>query len=452
MLGLETRRKRLPRLPLGFHAALIALLALGSGCDPVERGEPPNVLLIVVDTLRADHLGAYGYPLETSPNIDRFAAESLQFDYALSPAPWTSPAMASLFTSTYPSAHGVTRHVRANQMPEDALSPDFTTLAEALSQAGYRTAGVTANAWVSASRGYGQGFDRFETVDYAPAPEVNALAFAAIESLRDAPPFFLYLHYMDLHPPLDPPAELLHRFEAELANHPPAHVSIERMARYDGEIAFFDQSLAALFAHLRELGLYQDMVIALVSDHGFPHMEHGTGRHGFKLHNEDIHVPLLLKVPGRTGEVDDTVSTIDLLPTLLDVAGVEPPAGIQGVSLLDAGQLAQRRELGVFSENTVRNNHRSFSRDGLKLILELDKAAHEEVSEADERGVVGLYRSREDYDERDRVLDGAAYSLLHGLLWQTYQESLEIQRSITPAQTELDDATIEELRRLGYVE
>ena len=156
-------------------------------------------------------------------NIDRFAAENLQFHYALSPAPWTSPAMASLFTSTYPSAHGVTQHVSANRMPEDALSRDFTTLAEALNMAGYRTLGITANAWVSAERGYSQGFARFGTLDYASAVDVNKLAFEAIEELRGSPPFFMYLHYMDPHPPLNPPADLLRRFEAELANHPPAH-------------------------------------------------------------------------------------------------------------------------------------------------------------------------------------------------------------------------------------
>jgi arylsulfatase A-like enzyme len=438
--------------PRVVMAALIAVLAVACSVGPT----PPNVVLIVIDTLRADHLGSYGYPLDTSPNFDRLASESLKFNYAISPAPWTSPSMASLFTGYYPTAHGVTQHVARGRMPDDAISPDLVTLAEVFREGGYTTSGITANAWVSDARGYDQGFDSFDTIDYSTAQVVNTLAFKHLELIQQAQPFFLYVHYMDPHPPLSAPPKLTQIALQLHAALPPDKAirshQIEKIAAYDAEIFFLDHYLGEFLEHLKLAGLYDDMVIAVVADHGYPFNEHGVDTHGFKLHNEDTHVPLLLKLPGRSGEVDQTVSTIDVFPTLARFVGLEVPEGIQGVSLLD--DLDKRRALGAFSENTVRTrNHRSLvTHDARKLILAFDKGAHEVVHREDEKEVVGLFRSREDYGETRPLDDPAQIDGLRARLWSIYDESLARNRLVTPAHAELDARTVEELERLGYVE
>jgi len=450
-----------------LRVARPASLAVAIGCMLGSCAAPdpgPNVLIIVVDTLRADHLGSYGYPLDTSPNLDRFASENLQFEYAISAAPWTSPSVASLFTAYYPTAHGVTQHVAPHRMPDDAISPDWTTLAEAFAAAGYATSGLTSNAWVSSQRGFGQGFDRFEELEYSPANTVNEHAFDHLDQLTHSDaeppvrPFLLYLHYMDPHPPLEAPAELTYRFLDEHAALPGfderAPEQRKAIAAYDAEIFFFDQAMGALFDDLKRRELYDDMAIAVVSDHGFPFMEHGAGWHGFKLHNEDTHVPLLLKLPGAPApsRIDTPVSTIDLYPTLAGIAGVPVPDGLQGVSLLD--QLEQRRTRGAFSENTVMiHNHRSLvSGDAHKLILAYAGRAHRESRREDERAVVGLFRSREDYAEATSLDDPEAIDRMREQLWAVYQESLKLSGGVRPATAPLDDRTIEELRRLGYVD
>ena len=208
----------------------------------------------------------------------------------------------------------------------------------------------------------------------------------------------------------------------------------------------YERNNAALVAEVVML------VVAFVADHGYPFNEHGVDSHGFKLHNEDTHVPLLLKLPGRSGEVDQTVSTIDVFPTLARFVGLEVPEGIQGVSLLD--DLDKRRALGAFSENTVRTrNHRSLvTHDASKLILAFDKGAHEVVHREDEKEVVGLFRSREDYGETRPIDDPAQIDELRARLWSIYDESLARNRLVTPAHAELDARTVEELERLGYVD
>jgi arylsulfatase A-like enzyme len=435
---------------------LVALLAVAAlGIAPVScrtsAGPKPNILLIVIDTLRADHLGAYGYPGGTSPIIDRFAAENIKFNYAISTAPWTSPSVASLFTGTYPTAHGVTQHISRSRMPTDAVSKDFATLAEVLSDAGYRTAGVTANAWVADNRGFAQGFDTFKTINYADAKRVNGIAHELLESLRESTgPFFLYVHYMDPHTPFTPPPKLaklfLRKHREGLSGGGPVRT---KLAKYDAEIRFLDMAIGKLFGYLKSVGLYEDLVIALVADHGRQFMEHGIDGHGHKLHNEETHVPLIIKSGGRREEIDTTVSIIDIYPTLLRIAGLDWPSLVQGVSLLD--DLEQRKQRGVFSEVTVGRNHKAFvTHDARKLVLAFDGLSHEIVSPKDEKGVVGLFESRGDYFEQRPVNDEPMLQELRRRLFETYRESVEINGFVEPETAELRAETIEELKALGY--
>jgi arylsulfatase A-like enzyme len=435
----------------GWAPALLCALGLGAACAAPESH--PNVLLLVVDTLRADHLGTYGYPLETSPVIDRFAAQHLQFDHAVSTAPWTSPSVASLFTGLYPTAHGVDHRLRRNQLPYDAISEDFTTLAEVFAAAGYRTAGVTANAWVSSERGYSQGFQQWIEVRRVRARRINHLGIEFLESWRgSSEPFFLYLHYMDPHPPLRVPREFRELFDADSYDFlPPSAKLRDEAVLYDAEIRYLDTALGELFAYLEEAGLWEDLVVVLVADHGRQFLEHGEWGHGKELYNEETHVPFLLKADGRRGHVESTVSTIDLYPTLLRVAGLGWPGPVQGVALPE--QLELRRERGAFSEVTVRRNHKSFVGPGeLKLVLDFEGQSHDIVDESMEKGVVGLFATRDDHLEQHPLDDPEATQRLRAGLYRQYRESVEIRGSVEPGRGALGAETIEELRHLGYLD
>lgn len=432
-------------------ALLLCALALGTACGAAEPH--PNVLMLLVDTLRADHLGTYGYRLETSPVIDRFAAQHLQFDHAVSTAPWTSPSVASIFTGLYPTAHGVDHHIRRNKMPYDAISEDFTTLAEVFAAAGYRTAGVTANAWVSSERGYAQGFEQWTEARRARARRINELGIQFLESWRGSPaPFFLYLHYMEPHPPLRAPKEFRKLFSGESYDSIPPLPRLQQEAmRYDAEIRYLDTSLGELFAYLEETGLWEELVVVFVADHGRQFLEHGDWGHGNRLHNEETHVPFLLKAGGLRGHVESTVSTIDLYPTLLHVAGLEWSGPVQGVVLPE--QLDLRRERGAFSEVTVRRNHKSFVGPGeLKLILDFEGESHDIVDESMEKGVVGLFATRDDYFEHQPLDDPEATERLRAGLYRQYRESVEIRGSVEPGRGEISPETLEELRHLGYLD
>jgi arylsulfatase A-like enzyme len=229
------------------------------GCTPAVETPPPNVLLIVADRLRADHVGIYGSKHDTSPNLDAFDRENLTFLRPISPAPSTSPAVASLFTSLYPSAHGVASDAVGSGMPNDALVESYTTLAEQFNTAGYATTALIANPWVSRIRGYAQGFDSFVDVaalqkqgDATPTTdELRPMANDELQRLKAAgKPFFYYLHFLDPHSPFSTPSEVVDRFHPQGAKRPkkpnaPGKIS-EQVAQYNAEIFVLDEAVAAV--------------------------------------------------------------------------------------------------------------------------------------------------------------------------------------------------------------
>jgi arylsulfatase len=433
---------------------LLAAVGAGAGCAP-DTAPPPNIVLIVADTLRADHLGVHGYGRDTSPTIDRFARENLWFRRAVSAAPWTSPSIASLFTALYPTAHGTLRSSVRGRVPTDALSREFVTLAERLAASGYATAAITANGWVTRKRGYAQGFDVFLRADGRRAPGLSRMARRQLEQLRgQGRPFFLYLQYMDPHTPHDPPEAMLDRFHPAGAARRPPTTALGRMvdliARYDADVRTLDDGIAALFASLRELGLYDDAVIAFVSDHGEQFYEHGEYGHGRKLHDEEIHVPLVLKAPGQSGVVDDVVSTIDLAPTLLELAGAPPLEAVQGLSLLT--QRAERARRGAFSEGTMRRNHKALvDAKQRKLVLEFPGRA-EEIARPDvEAPPVGLFDlTIRGEKPRDALDDPATQAALERQLRDEYARSRELRSRIERSFVPLDADERARLQALGY--
>jgi arylsulfatase A-like enzyme len=256
------------------------------------------------------------------------------------------------------------------------LDEHVLTMAEILEAAGYRTAAVSPNPWIRPEFGYAQGFESFTVDLLAPAEQITTKGLAAVEQLRaGGVPFFLYLHYLDPHAPYKPPKghDIYQgglpptRFPAPMA---------KDVDHYDGEIHSLDASLGRLFAGLAAEGVYDDLVIVLLGDHGEQFGEHGNKGHGWQLFNEELHVPLVVK-PGRmeakggqTGRsIHEVVSIIDVLPTVLALVDVTPPAGLPGVNLLDGEALAARR--GVFAEIDRRLSLRGFvGANGKKLVLD----------------------------------------------------------------------------------
>ncbi|MFL6235277.1 MAG: sulfatase [Thermoanaerobaculia bacterium] len=331
----------------GIAALALALSALSC------KGEPPrprNVILILVDTLRADRLGAWGYARPTSPNLDAFARESIRFTNARSQASCTFPSANSILTSRWPTAF--------LGQPEQAMGIPAGTpsLAEILRSRGFHTVAVSASAVVrkSPSRfnpkgGFDRGFDVFqEDCVWQPAECVNREAAAHLR--RGEKPLFLYLHYIDPHGPYRPPPSWQHRFatgapEKEWVRKGDPNPIGDWLYKgkpspgltpgdlqylkdlYDEEIAYFDSQFAALLRSLRDSGLLEESLVVLTSDHGEEFLEHGDVKHCRNVFDTTVHVPLLLRIPGVGARaVSRPAQNLDLVPTILDYLGADAKA------------------------------------------------------------------------------------------------------------------------------
>ena len=307
---------------------------------------PPNVLVFLIDTLRQDGLGCYGCPIDTSPNLDAFAKDAVKFTEALPQSSWTRPSVASLLTSTYPNVHG------AQDRP-DVMRSGLPTLAKAIEKAGYETHGIMNNPNCLPIWGFGQEFNRYVDVNSAhwakaDDAEVVDTALATLDMAANQP-WFLYVHAMGPHEPYTPPPPYDTKFppEHEGRNEEETKVLHEK-SLYDGEIAYTDAQFGRLVESLKARGLYDSSLIIVLSDHGEQFMEHGEMSHGRSLFEEEISIPLLVKLPGmaHAGEVrDGLVEVVDIAPTILDLVGGDKDARFQGKSfthLLDAGEAEDR--------------------------------------------------------------------------------------------------------------
>lgn len=321
-----------PGRKLVAAGALVALLA---GCrDPTA--EPPNVLLVSIDTLRQDHVSGYGYPRETTPALDRLAARGVLFLDARSTSSWTLPAHASLMTGRYPFEIGV-------ETSDDALGPDVPLLAERFAEAGFTTAGLASHVFLNVSYGFARGFGLYDVVPDRRAAEVTDRALGWLA--RQERPFFLFLHYFDPHWHYDPPEGYAERFAEGRINRtwgrlarllpfvgPDREIPREGLeqlrALYDGEIRYTDDELGRLLQGLRTRGELGNTIVAVVSDHGEELEEHGFFGHGGTLYGEAVRIPLILHAPGRLPagrRVTGQVSLKSLPEALLTLAGLEVP-------------------------------------------------------------------------------------------------------------------------------
>jgi len=359
--------KRNTRVSAGTALTVLAVLAL-AGCSAREAPQRArsNILLITVDTLRADHLSAWGHARRTSPVLDALATEGVRFDQAWAQWPKTGPSFASLFTSTYPKDNGIVRKIGT------PLPAEFLMLAETLQRRGYATHAVVSNGAVGSDFYFDQGFDSYiETWKLPREPDGSANTAAVVnrevqlilERLDPAQPYFLWVHYIDPHFPYEPPKEWLEPYLEDDVFAPLEEISVGRTqsrqmggigsgqvldgrtdlgyyrALYDAEIAYTDDEIGRLLADMGERGLMDNTLTVFTSDHGESLGEHryffDHGRFGFET---CLHVPLIFHFPGRIEpRVDlEPVELIDVAPTILQFAGVSLPEGVwmQGRSLL----------------------------------------------------------------------------------------------------------------------
>lgn len=313
-------------------------------------GPRPNVIFYLPDTLRADHLGIYGYQRPVTPHLDDFAGGATVYEQAVAQAPWTRPSVASVMTGLSPHQHGVATRGHV-------LAQAHLTLAELLAGAGYSTAAVITNPIIGRKFGFDQGFDLFVRLrgDHAGSEEVTARALELLRSGRLPEPFFLYLHTLDPHAPYAAPAPFRERFAPGVDPERRGSVEVLKQFRrkervplpgdveeirdlYDAEVARNDASFGGLLAGLKEMGLYERSAIVFLSDHGEELWDHGSWGHGHTLYGELLRMPLVVKAPGQTAprRVAELVQQVDLLPTALAWAGVPIPAGLPGQPLDEA--------------------------------------------------------------------------------------------------------------------
>jgi arylsulfatase A-like enzyme len=378
--------------------AFAAALAQRRGAPPAAPDRPPappdtpNLILIVVDTLRADALGAYGAPAAT-PHLDALAGRGVLFEEVVAPSPWTLPSMASLFSATYPAQHGFTDF---DGRLEPELAPGH--LAEALSAAGFECRAVVGNTLLAAERGFARGFALYDAYDFAlegrlwlwralnralraagvlrsakrslvpvlgprfPFVETRLTFYNLDEDLTERVwryalppperPLFLFVHYLAPHTPY-----LAHPYTfTKRAPEPGAGDLAQQRRLYAGEVAYTDGEIGRLLAGLEHAGVLGNAVVCVTADHGEAFLEHGRSEHGYDLHREALRVPWLLAGPGIPAGLRllPPVSLVDLAPTLLAAVGVEAPEGFQGQSLLGLVRGEAGAPTPVFAETSSR--------------------------------------------------------------------------------------------------
>ncbi len=355
----RNRRRNLSgKMPWSGILVLLGIAFSGCSHPPDLR---PNVVIVLVDTLRSDHLSVAGYGAETSPFLDKLAEQGVFFERFFSHSAATRPSVATLLTSRFISGHGIATHGR------DGLARELDYLPALLNDTGYRTLAFVTNPQVHEKLGFARGFDHFESLFASdlnparvkpgdlvklPAAEVFAVVERDLERHATAP-FFAYIHLLDPHGPYRPPPGVAERFvdptyhgeitgaiaDFRKAVHFRSHpADLEHFkALYDAEIAATDQALAGFFDWIEKTGLLETTHLIITADHGEEFLEHGGTGHGRKLYDENIRVPLLWVGPGvpQGRRIDELAGLIDIVPTLADLLDLplSPDAGFQGRSL-----------------------------------------------------------------------------------------------------------------------
>jgi arylsulfatase A-like enzyme len=464
-----------------LRASLVLASLFALGCESTERTSP-NILLVVLDTVRADHLSLYGYDRKTTPHFDAFAKNALVFDRARASASWTTPSMITGLTAAQHGVDGTEQHER--------LPAAATTVAEVLNAAGYRTGLFSDNPYVSRTFGFEQGYsrvfdftDRGQDSSVAPrfievggerlradtqkdwlrrfgAARLNRELLSWLQTVGMARPWFAHVQYMDAHWPHAPPAEFRDLFRTAakgektligewvkdrgLAPLVPGTrldeaVLQDRVDLYDGSLAYLDAQFGELLGKLETRGRLKDTIVVVVADHGEAFYEHGVWDHQNSLYEELVRVPLMIRGPGiAPGRDSRNVSTVHLAGTLLDFAGVEPDRIAGGMTLFDAaaenwtGRLERK---GRSFESTLEDGHKwIFSGQDNEIVTEIYNLA----SDPKERRDLSTEMAARAEDVRARLSARHVAEKASGLG--------------AGAPVEVSESMQEALRALGYVE
>ena len=366
------------------------LLLFISGCTiPDASKDNFKIVLITIDTLRADHLSSYGYERNTSPTIDKLANKGIIFRNSISSSSWTTPAMVSLFTSTYPINHGVVNGFgyKGEELmyKQEVFSDDLITLAEILKANGYTTFGVASNLHLYEKFGFAKGFDFFKSLPCLSAPAVNKSVFLWKDAIKKSGKIFLWVHYFDPHYPYSArnpwfgqyvsqeKIPKIFKTDRELASMDPMELTARMyklkqssaeqsamrarqlrenlIARYDSEINYVDSYVGKL---IKKLDLDKNSLFIITSDHGEEFFEHTVLGHGYNLYQKSIRIPLIITLPHNSESkiVEKDVSIVDIMPTILDILKIDCPDHIVGKSLLQRSKSEYNfTEIDIFSNS-----------------------------------------------------------------------------------------------------
>lgn len=366
---------------MAFLVLVAAFNVLSAAQNILFIPDPPSVLIILADTLRADHIGCYGYQRQTSPNIDKFAEECLVFEKAFSPSPWTKTTVGSVMTSLYPHEHNAFRWA-------DNLSNANLTLSEIFRNTNYQTFCAQANQIITSRYGFHQGFQVYKEMKNDLAENLTD-EFIPWLSRNKGRPFFAYLHFMDTHYPYNIPEKFQRAFTTEGQSHLDLNKMIAQDIRlltemgmpqsdreyivnlYDDSIIYFDIHFGRILEALEANRVLDETIIILLSDHGEEFWRHGSFGHGHTLYNELLHVPLMIRYPVilPVKKVAFPASLIDLYPTVLSLARIDFDEEIRGENLLPAVLNNRKPERTIYFEGLLRGGEkRGVYKDEWKLI------------------------------------------------------------------------------------
>lgn len=437
-----------PRIRLAHGLGLaLALVA----CDPPPV-LPSPVIVITIDTLRADRLGCYGYGRDTSPNLDRFAQEAVLFERAETAIATTLPAHVSLWTSRYPLQTGVV----ANDKLFNAGSQDDRFFAESMRSAGYRTAAFVSATPVKRESGIAVGFQAFDqpTEPERGAAETTERVLGWLDEAGDKP-FFLWIHYFDPHQPYEPPTPYDVAFRTDdvllefmrKRHFPGADNLLVQLQnnQYDGEILYVDAEIQRLLEGLKGRGLYDAATIVVTSDHGEGLGQHNHIGHG-KIYNEQTHIPLIVKFPASSGlngqRRENLVSIVDIVPTLVATLGL--PVDVSGSAGVDA--LAGGRDY-LFAQRSFAPNEKRWGKGESFSLKTEEWKLHHATENEDE--LYSMHRDPFEFNNRlpdQREVGRALLDRLLGLIAGYSKEGhgLELLEDQSPE-------ILKELEKLGYV-
>ncbi len=484
MLHLEKKILKMTPLVLCLSLAMSGCQSSGEEGAFTKKKVPkrrPNVLIYLIDTLRADHLGCYGHTEKTTPNIDRLARDGVVFERTYAQAPWTKASTASIFTSNYPTTHG------ASTKMDGVISPDCVTIAEVLKENGYYTGGFIANAWVDPEFGFGQGFDEYhkmkdlvEGVDAGGkrslrAEHINGVVFPWLEKHKDEP-FFLYIHSVDPHDPYAPAHPFddfnpkyegiitgstgqLRSFETQKPKLSEGDLA-QLEGLYDGEIRYNDHHIGRLMEKLESLGILDDTIVIITSDHGEEFADHGSYLHGKNLYESMIRIPFVMRCPGwlpKNMRIGAMVQSIDIMPTVLEILDIDIPTEAQGkstVPLLE-GKTNRIHDF-VFSERTdgSSKNPEYYILTAISERLKLITYPSGRNRRYNRHGFTKeLFNLESDPGEREDLAKQEVdfVKVAQGKLdkWLEWQDESKMSQPVEPPV--IDEETIRELKALGYI-